>query len=175
MPEQLQQQQQGVHTSNGHAVQHPPPTSPPPIGPYMGSVGFAPPGFYQYPPGLPAPKPGEAPPQFYQQVYLASMPQHPQHPPNLNNGAEAGQEHPGAGVYAQQAPPQYYPTFLNPYAQPFTPYVMHARADGQMQIAPAPHAHYPPFNPAMYPLKPPSVVGGSGDAREEERPTGGSR
>jgi hypothetical protein len=117
-------------------------TGSPPMGPYMGPIGY-PPGFYsQYPPPS-GPKPGEGP-TYYPQFYIASLPAPPL-PPSHGNQEGENQGYPPH--------PQFYPaTFLTHYAQPYPPYMMHARTDGQMAL---PSPHYAAYTPT-YP-KPPSA------------------
>ncbi|KAJ6611800.1 hypothetical protein B0H10DRAFT_2223718 [Mycena sp. CBHHK59/15] len=108
-------------------------------GPFMGPVQIGyPPGFYAQFPPPPGHKPGEMGPAYYPQFHLAPAP-----PPN-------GQE--GEGV-AYPPPPQFFPAaFMAPYAQPYPPYVMYARPDGQ--VVP----HYPPYPGSSGYVKPPEDI-----------------
>ncbi|KAJ7081544.1 hypothetical protein C8R43DRAFT_1052760 [Mycena crocata] len=102
----------------------PDPSSPqagssPPTTPLVGPmpVGYGP-NFYTQFPLPPGHKPGE--PAYYPQFYLT-----PVHPPPIAGLATEGSAYP--------PPPQFFPaTFMAPYPQPFPPYIMHTRPDGQM-------------------------------------------
>ncbi|EGO21656.1 hypothetical protein SERLADRAFT_357497 [Serpula lacrymans var. lacrymans S7.9] len=140
--------QQGIPLPQGV----PPPSASPPMAPYMNPVGY-PPGFYPQFQAPPTPKPGDGTP-FYPQFYIAPM-QMASHP---------GQE----GHDNQGYPhPQFYPATFLPYAQPYPPYMMSHRPDGQMSVPPPHYATYPP---PMY-AKPPSA-GGSSDSGNGYRADG---
>ncbi|KAJ3478459.1 hypothetical protein NLI96_g9741 [Meripilus lineatus] len=106
----------------------------PPI-PYVAPMGYSP-GFYGQYPAAPAAKPGEAP-LYYPQFYIAPMPAlPPTHAP--------GQE----GEPTAYPAPQFFPTFITPYAQPYPHTYMLPRPDGQIALAaPAPYAPYPQVYP----------------------------
>ncbi|KDQ60564.1 hypothetical protein JAAARDRAFT_124082 [Jaapia argillacea MUCL 33604] len=125
--------------------------SPPPM-PYVAPMGY-PPGIYsQYPPA--PPKPGE--PAFYPQFYLTPV-------PSLPHGT--GQDGDGGGY-----PPhtQFYPaTFLAPYGQPYAPYIVPHRLDGQMQMSGPQYGAYPPMYTKQMSLGSPGGEGGGREGRME--------
>ena len=119
--------------------------------PFISSVGFPPGLFGQYAPT--PPKPGD-PTIYYPQFYLATpIPAHGL-PPHQNGDSEPIYHH-----------PHFYPTtFLTPYPQPYTPYIMPHRPDGQV-VLPSAHLGFSPINPRL-----PSGTGQQGqrDDRSEE-------
>ena len=100
--------------------------------PFIGPVGF-PPGFFgQYAPA--PPKPGD-PAIYCPHFYLATpIPAHGL-PPHQNSDGEPTYHH-----------PHFYPTtFLTPYPQPYAPYMMPHRPDGQVAL-PSVYPGFPPIS-----------------------------
>ena len=106
--------------------------------PFIGPVGF-PQGFLsQY---APAPsKPGD-PAIYYPQFYLATpIPAHGL-PPHQNGDGEPGYHH-----------PHFYPTtFFTPYPQPYAPYMIPHRHDGQAGLPSAHLGFLPPISGRLPP------------------------
>ncbi|KZT20256.1 hypothetical protein NEOLEDRAFT_1245330 [Neolentinus lepideus HHB14362 ss-1] len=116
-----------------------PPTLPP-TGMPSAQMSYMPFGYYgQYPPGVPS-KPGEAP-AYFPPFYFAPVAAAPQQLP--------GQD--GEGTQGYPVAPQFFP-ILTPYGQPYPPYMMPHRLDGQVPATS--FAAYPPIFP-----KPPSTGG----------------
>jgi len=100
--------------------------------PFIGPVGF-PPGFLsQYAP--PPPKPGD-PAIYYPHFYLAT-------PIPAHQGGD------GEPMYHH---PHFYPTtFLTPYPQPYAPYMVQHRPEGQVPLPPA-HFGFPQISGRLPP------------------------
>jgi len=127
----------------------------PPMGPYMGPIGY-PSGFYSpYPPPS-GPKPGDGPTYYHPSFYIASLAASPL-PPSHGN-----QEGENQGYLPH---PQFFPaTFLTPFPQPYPPYVVHARPDGQI----APQYAYAPMYPKTSSAGNSEDVSGTREAQSED-------